>query len=164
MISFVFAMLVQVVTAAWAPPVQAQWAGDGSNIKARMASDDKPVSMNGSAALTVILSSNDGKLRVSPYITATRGIAFEVIDQNGKQVAPREPIAISPPAPPLDEGKLTVVTPNSPLEIKIGVRATNVFPNPGRYRIRALIKLMSIAGPTAYQQLRTNYVTVEVSA
>jgi len=163
MISFVLAMLVQVVTAAWAPPVQAQWAGDGSNIKARMVSDDKPVSMNGSAALTVILSSNDGKFRVSPFITATRGIAFEVIDQNGK-VAPREPIAISPPGPPLDEEKLTVVTPNSPLEIKIGVRATNVFPNPGRYRIRALIKLMSIAGPTAYQQLRTNYVTVEVSA
>ncbi len=164
MISFVFAMLAQVATAAWAPPVQAQWAGDGSTINARMASDDKPVLMNGSATLTVILSSNDGKLRVSPFLAATRGIAFEVVDQNGKMVAPREPIAISPPEPPLDEKKLTVVTPNAPLKIKIDERATNVFPKPGRYRIRAIISLMSVAGPTTYRQLRTNYVAIEISA
>jgi len=162
MISFVLVMLAQVAT-AWAPPVQAQWAGEGSTINARMASDDKPVSMNGLAALTVILSSNDGKLRVSPFIAATRGIAFEVVDQNGKLVAPLEPIAISPPAPPLDEGKLTVVTPNAPLEIKIDERITNVFPKPGRYRIRAVINLINFADPTMYRQLRTNYVMVEVS-
>jgi len=164
MISFVLAMLAQVATGAWAPPVQAQWGGDGSTVNAHMASDDKPVSINGLAALTLILSSNDGKFRVSPFLAATRGMAFEVVDQNGNIVAPREPIAMSPPAPPLDEEKLTVVTPNTPLKIKIDERANNLFPKPGRYRIQAIISLMSIAGPTTYRQLRTNYVVIEVSA
>lgn len=163
--SFVVAMLIQVATAPWSPPIQAHWAGDGSSLEARIEANDRPILMHGEATLTVILSSDDADFRISPFIAATRGIAFEVVDQEGKIVAPGEPIAISPAAPPLAESQLKVVASRTPLKIGIGERAINLFPKPGRYRIRAIISLISIAGRTStYKQLRTNYVTVEVAA
>jgi len=163
MAGFVVAMLVQAATAPWSPPVQAQWVDDGSGISARIEADRKPILMHGETRFAVILSSKNGGFRVSPFLAATRGIAFEVTDRSGEMVAPREPIPISPPPPPLAESQLRVVTSNTPLRAGIGERAVHLFPKPGRYRVRAIITLMSIAGPVAkYKQLRTNYVTVDV--
>ncbi|QNE32037.1 hypothetical protein F1C10_08850 [Sphingomonas sp. NBWT7] len=164
MISVVLTMITQTATAAWSPPVQAEWRGDGSAINAHIVSNGKQIPMDGVTALTVLLSSDDGSLRVSPFIAATRGIAFEVIDQSGKMVAPREPIAISPPAPPIDRSKLTAATVDRPLKVTIGERASNLFPKPGKYRVRAIIRLLSVAvAPATYKHLRTNYVVVEVA-
>lgn len=161
--SFILAMLFQAATAPWGPPVQAQWEGDGSDIKARIVTHDRPISMTGVTTFTVVLSSDDHKLRVSPFITATRGIAFEVIDQTGRAAAPREPIAISPPAPPLDDSKLTAVTPGTPLMINIGAPTLNVFPRSGKYQIRSIVSLMDVkTKPTKYKQIRSNYLTIWV--
>lgn len=163
--SFVVAMLIQAATAPWSPPIQAHWTGNGSSLEARIEANDRPILMRGETTLTVVLSSDDTDFRISPFITATRGIAFEVMDQDGKIVAPSEPIAISPPAPPLAESQLKVVASKTPLKIVVGERTINLFPKPGRYRVRAIISLMSIAGrASTYKQLRTNYVTVEVAA
>jgi hypothetical protein len=164
MINVLLAMLAHTATSVWSPPVQAQWAADGSSIKARVVSSDKPIALHGATAVTVFLSSDDGSLRVSPFIKVTRGIAFEVIDQSGKMVAPREPIAISPPAPPLSRSKLVAATPSNPLKVEIGERASNLFPKAGRYRIRAVVSLMDVAAvPVIFKKVRSNYVVVEVA-
>lgn len=164
MLGFVLALLAQAAHVPWSPPAQAAWDGDGSQITARIGPTGEPISIVGDIALTVTLSSHKSKLRVSPLIAATRGIAFEVVDQSGRSVAPREPMAISPPEPPFDESKLIAVTASTPMNIDISERAANVFPRPGRYRVRAIVSLMNIkSAPVAYKKLRTNYMTVTVS-
>jgi hypothetical protein len=164
MMNVLLVLLAQTATSVWSPPVQAQWAADGSSIKVRIVSSDKPIPLHGATAVTVFLSSDDESLRVSPFMKVTRGIAFEVIDQSGKMVAPREPIAISPPAPPLSRSKLVAATPNNPLKVEIGERASNLFPKAGRYRIRAVVSLMNVAAvPAISKQVRSNYVAIEVT-
>lgn len=165
MMSFVVAMLIQAATSPWSPPAQAQWAAEGPGIEARLEADDKPISMFGEATFRVIMKSNDAELQISPFIAVTRGLTFEVVDHNGNLVTPCEPMAISPPAPPLGQSQLRVVTSKSPMNIDIRERTVSMFPKPGLYRMRATISLMNTGkSPATYKNLRTNYVTVKVDS
>lgn len=101
---------------------------------------------------------------ISPFLAATRGVAFEIVNDNGEVVAPRKPMGISPPAPPLTRDKLTRVDPATTLKVNIVERTETIFPQAGHYRVKAIIRLMNLAGRTAtYQQVRTNYVDLNVT-
>ena len=159
------ALLLQSAVAPWSPPVQADWPDDEPlRATARLSAPVAKVSMRDHVPLLVSLSARDQELKVSPFINATRGIAFEVVGQDGRVVAPQVPIAISPPAPPLALDRLKPVGQATPMVVGTGEQAINLFPGPGRYRVRAIIFFMEFpAQVVRYTQLRTQQVTITVT-
>ena len=164
MLTVFLAAGLQSASDAWSPPAQGAWHGTASpGLDVRLSSPTETVAMDGTVPLTVTLSSSKDSIGVSPMINVTRGIAYEVSDFRGRIVAPKEPIAISPPAPPLGVDRLTMVKRGSPFVVAAGARAINLFPAPGRYRIRAVIYLMDVEGlPTRRADLRSNELVIDV--
>lgn len=161
---FVIQTMLQAAVLPWSPPAQAEWPKEDMVIEANLLADEEHVSLDTQTKITPILSTRSSDFLVSPFVAATRGVAFEVLNEKGEIVAPREPIAISPPAPPLTTDKLTRVGKAAPLKIDIVERSVNIFPQPGRYRVRAVVRLMnSSMSPAIYKQVRTNYIDVEVT-
>lgn len=66
MMNVLVALLAQAAAVPYARTVQARWTGDGSGMEARVVADSRQVSMQGTTALAVILSSDDGPLQISP--------------------------------------------------------------------------------------------------
>lgn len=155
--------MLQAAVLPWSPPAQAVWPKEDMAIEANLLADDGHVSLEAETKMTLILSTRQSDFLISPFLAATRGVAFEVLNEKGEIVAPQEPIAISPPAPPMTTDKLTRVGKAAPLKIDIVERSVNIFPQPGRYRVRAIVRLMnSSMSPAIYEQVRTNYVNVVV--
>lgn len=161
---FVIQAMLQAAALPWSPPAQAEWPKEDMVIEANLLAIDGHVSLETQTKLTLILSTRNSDFLISPFLAATRGVAFEVLSEKGDIVVPREPIAISPPAPSMTTDKLTRVGKAAPLKIDIVERSVNIFPQPGHYRVRAIVRLMNSAtSPAIYKQVRTGYVDVDVT-
>ncbi|MFL0588503.1 hypothetical protein ACH0BU_18020 [Sphingomonas olei] len=165
MLMLLFAAGLQTATEAWSPSAQGVWRGTASpDLNVSLSSAAATVAMDSSVPLKVALSSSQNAVSVSPMLNVTRGIAYEVRGANGHLVAPKEPIAISPPAPPVGLNGLKMIRSGSPLVAPTAVRAINLFPGPGRYRVRAVIFLMDIEErPARYAKLLSNEVVIDVT-
>ena len=147
---------------SWSPAAQAAWAGEKPPIEVRLHA--ATFSMRGEAPIEVDLIAKDDTVAVSPFLQPTRGIAFEVIAEDGRPVAPAEPMAGSPPPPPLDAKELTAVSVASPYRVLTHERAKTIFPGAGRYRVRARIFLFNFPSePVHYAQLVSDTITVNVT-
>ena len=147
---------------AWSPPAQAAWVGEKPPIEVRLQAPT--LSMRGEAPIEVDLIGKDGSFAVSPFLQPTRGIAFEVISDAGQPVVPAEPIAGSPPPPPLKRGDLITVSAASPYRVLTHESARTIFPGPGRYKVRARVFLFSFPSePVRYAQVVSDTISVDVT-
>jgi len=148
--------------ATWSPPAQAAWAGEKPPIEVRLHA--ATLSMRGDAPIEVDLIAKDNTFAVSPFLQPTRGIAFEVISEDGQPVAPAEPMAGSPPPPPLKIEELIAISVTSPYRVLTHESARTIFPGAGRYKVRARIFLFNFPSkPVRYAQLVSDTVTVNVT-
>ncbi len=148
--------------ATWSPPAQAAWAGEKPPIEVRLHA--ATLSMRGDAPIEVDLIAKDNNFAVSPFLQSTRGIAFEVISEDGQPVAPAEPMAGSPPPPPLKIEELIAISVTSPYRIFTHESARTTFPGAGRYKVRARVFLFNFPSkPVRYAQLVSDTVTVNVT-
>lgn len=156
---------LQSAAAAWSPSAQGAWRGSASpDLDVGLSSAATTVAMGSTVPLKVRLASSRNAVSVSPMLNVTRGIAYEVRGVDGRLVAPREPIAISPPTPPVGLDGLMTIRPDGPFVAVAGARAINLFPGPGRYRVRAVIFLMDIEErPTRRAKLISNELVIDVT-
>ena len=123
----------------WSPPAQAIWSG--TTVPVRVTLTAGKAAMDGSVSLSVdLLATGDG-VAISPFVQATRGIAFEVRTVTAELVAPIEPMPGSPPPPPLTPDQLTPIGRTTPFHVEIREKTRTIFPHGGLYRIRALVSL-----------------------
>jgi hypothetical protein len=147
---------------SWSPAAQAAWAGEKPPIEVRLHA--ATFSMRGEAPIEVDLIAKDDTVAVSPFLQPTRGIAFEVISEAGQPVAPAEPMAGSPPPPPLMREGLIALSPKSPYRVLTHEKARTIFPGAGRYKVRARIFLFNFPSePVRYAQVVSDAVTVNVT-
>jgi len=148
--------------ATWSPPAQAAWSGDKPPIEVRLHAST--LSMRGEALIEVDLTAKDNTFAVSPFLQPTRGIAFEVISEDGQPVAPAEPMAGSPPPPPLETKELTKISVASPYRVLTHESAKTIFPGAGRYKVRARIFLFNFPSePVRYAEVVSDTITVNVT-
>jgi hypothetical protein len=120
--------------------------------------------MRGEAPIEVDLAAKDDTFAVSPFLQPTRGIAFEVISEDGQLVAPAEPMAGSPPPPPLETKELPAILLTSPYRVLTHESARTIFPGAGRYKVRARIFLFNYPSkPVRYAQAVSDTITVNVT-
>lgn len=162
--AIVLALGIEAPVALWTVPAQAEWApGDEHHLNVRLERPETAISMRGEVQLRAVLAVQGPAFRISHFLRPTGGIAFDVMDMQGRRVAPLEPPATSPPAPPQSSDGLTVVRPGQPMTLQVAEFPRWVFPGPGRYRVRLLVSLMNIAAtPARYQQWFSNTVTADV--
>jgi hypothetical protein len=147
---------------AWSPPAQATWVGEKPSIEVRLQAPT--LSMRGEAPIEVDLIGKDGTFAVSPFLQPTRGIAFEVVSDDGQPVVPAQPMAGSPPPPPLKKEDLITVSAASPHRVLTHEIARSIFPGPGRYKLRAIVFLFSfLSEPVRYAQVVSNTISVNVT-
>ena len=148
--------------ATWSPPAQAAWLGEKPPIEVRLHAPT--LSMRGEAPIEVDITAKDDTFAVSPFLQPTRGIAFEVISEDGQPVAPAEPMAGSPPPPPLETKELTKISFASPYRVLTHESAKTIFPGAGRYKVRARIFLFNFPSePVRYAEVVSDTITVSVT-
>lgn len=134
----------QAVVVGWVPPAQAVWRSETQPIATvELAPLTTKVSMSGEARLLLKLRTKQGDFSVSPFLQYTRGIALTLRDGRGRLVSPAEPPPFAPPAPPVEEERLTHVTSEDQFQVEIREPAKWVFPRPGTYHITAAVTLMN---------------------
>jgi hypothetical protein len=152
---------IQAAT-GWSPPAQAAWSGDTPPIEAHLHADT--LSMHGTAPIEVDLVATGDGFAVSPFLQATRGIAFEVTSEAGQPVSSVAPMVISPPPPPLETEKLVQVSRASPFHVQTRESARTIFPGPGKYKVRARLFFLSYPSrPVRYAQIVSNTILVNVT-
>ncbi len=150
------------VAAPWSPPAQAVWPGTDAPVRVTLGAG--AASIGGSTALSVdLLATGDG-VAVSPFLQATRGIAFDVKTTSGEPVAAAEPMQGSPPPPPLTKDQLTAVGRATPFHITIREKTRTIFPGPGLYRVSAIVSLFDPnTTPARYARAVSAPVTIRVT-
>lgn len=155
-------LLALLAAAAWSPPAQAAWSGETPHIEVRVRA--KSLSMRDKAPIEVDLLATGDDFAVSPFLQATRGIAFEVTSDSGQPITPAEPMVGSPPPPPLDIQQLVSVSQSAPYHVTTQERARTIFPGPGRYNIKAHVFLFSFpSDPVRYAELISKPITIVVT-
>jgi hypothetical protein len=148
--------------AAWSPPAQAAWTGEAPPVEVTL--QVGKLSMSQIAPIEVDLVARTDSFAVSPFLQATRGIAFEVTSVDGKPMHAREPMITSPPPPPLEAGRLVRVAGASPFRVVTRESARTMFPGPGTYVMKAVLFLTDWpASPTRRARLESAAVTVHVT-
>ncbi len=153
---------VPPVPVPWSPPAQAVWPGTIAPVRVTLGAG--AASMGGSTALSVdLLATGDG-VAVSPFLQATRGIAFDVRTTSGEPVTAAEPMQGSPPPPPLTTDQLTPVGRTTPFHVAIREKTRTIFPGPGLYRVSAVISLFDPGStPARYARAVSAPVTIRVT-
>lgn len=124
-------------------PVQAEWdTGTEPPVTASIAAPAHPIKMEDDITIEVKVAVDQGRFRTSPFVTASRGVSFDVTDAKGMVVSPQELMPISPPAPPVQSRAMVVIGPGRPLVIPVKVPAKNLFPGPGSFKVRAIVRFM----------------------
>ena len=123
-----------------------------------------PASMGGWVDFDVELRAPDGRIAVSPFLTTTRGMLFEVLDRDGKRVSPLEAMPGSPPAPPLMDDKLASFGGGTPYVAKAREKARWLFPGPGAYRMRAVVVLANFKDGYIVQPAGTGQNRIEAES
>lgn len=150
------------VPTPWSPPAQAVWPGPDAPVRVTLGTG--AASMGGRIALSVdLLATGDG-VAVSPFLQATRGIAFDVRTTSGEPIEAAEPMPGSPPPPPLMPDQLTAVGRATPFHITIREKTRSIFPGPGLYRVSAIVSLFNPnLVPARYAKVVSAPVTIRVT-
>lgn len=150
------------VPTPWSPPAQAVWPGPDAPVRVTLGTG--AASMGGRISLSVdLLATGDG-VAVSPFLQATRGIAFDVRTTSGEPVAAAEPMLGSPPPPPLMTDQLTPVGRATPFHVTIREKTRTIFSGPGLYRVCAIVSLFDPnSAPARYARAVSAPVTVRVT-
>lgn len=146
----------------WSPPAQAVWTGSVAPIRVTLRAS--AASMSDDTSLSVdLLATGDG-VAVSPFLQATRGVAFDVRTLSGAPVAPAEPMPGSPPPPLLTANQLTPVGRTDPFHVAIREKTRTIFPGPGLYRVSAIVSLFDpFSTPARYVRDVSAPVIVKVT-
>ena len=143
-------------------PAHAAWRGKEPLVVVRILPRTEPISMHESAPIALELSVPRGSIRVTRFMSATRGVAFVVKTRMGDVVGGIEPPYPITPPPPLKPSELTLITKSAPFTIRTSELSRQVFPGPGTYQVSARIVLINIEGETRLAELESPSVTVEV--
>lgn len=146
----------------WSPLAQAVWPGTIAPVRVTLGSG--AASMGGPTALSVdLLATGDG-VAVSPFLQATRGIAFDVRTTSGEPIAAAEPMQGSPPPPPLMTDQLMPVGRAAPFHVTIREKTRMIFPGPGLYRVSAIVSLFDPnSTPARYSRVVSAPVIIKVT-
>lgn len=150
------------VPTPWSPPAQAVWPEPDAPVRVTLGTS--AASMGGRIALSVSLLATGDGVAVSPFLQATRGIAFDVRTTSGEPVAAAEPMQGSPPPPPLTTNQLTAVGRAAPFHVTIREKTRTIFPGPGLYRVSAIVSLFDPdSTPARYAKAVSAPVTIRVT-